>query len=120
MRIGVIAATAALAAGIVGATVLAGTGSASADETWRCKEGNVCLWKHADFVGLMVPAKKAEPGLDPAYFDDSASSLWNRTNRAWCFYAGYDYSGDKLRVPAGTKTFNLLSFNDRISSFKPC
>jgi hypothetical protein len=127
MRIGVIAGTAALAAGIAAATALSGAGTANADAE-TCRPGKVCLWENAFFnadnggFGFFYDNGNStnNPSVEP-WIDNKATSLWNRTKYAICFYAGQDYSGDKLRVPAGTKTYNLgAAWNDRISSHKRC
>jgi len=99
----------------------------------ECTPGALCLFTDRGYKDRRITiGKKAGHPTDSTAttvkdlaslrFGDRASSVWNRSPRAWRLYAGRDLTGASVCVAAGAKVPKLAvkayRFNDRASSAK--
>ncbi|MER6914577.1 peptidase inhibitor family I36 protein [Streptomyces sp. NPDC000594] len=89
------------------------------------RTGNlICVHAHFNDCGnapLSVRDPARDIAVDPRW-QDSISSIRNRTGSTMCFWEHNNHEGRHFRVPNGYEVGNLGGnvFNDAISSWKPC
>ncbi|UJW32576.1 peptidase inhibitor family I36 protein [Saccharothrix sp. AJ9571] len=84
-----------------------------------CPSGWLCLWEHANGQGRMARFQSGTVDLRDYNLQDQASSLWNRTEVAWCAYSGSGHIGDRLLIGAGQR-INLadVGWDNKIDSVR--
>ena len=111
----------------------------------RCPANSACMFEHVNYGGLVFTINRAGGGRgeDSSFHDnpcvgprgdcrsskhrnsngtwgDQASSVHNRLNRRFCFYKNTRFGGDVIKIQAGQRTNLPGSFNDELSSGRPC
>ena len=99
-----------------------------ASASWsQCPAERFCVWKGSggtgSFAYFAIGSADLRNPIGGVVFDNSITSVWNRTTVTWCLYLGYDYTPAGLDVRAGTKNdlnniFPQGSFNNTVSSLR--
>ncbi|MER7768823.1 peptidase inhibitor family I36 protein [Kitasatospora sp. NPDC096140] len=93
------------------------TGPDALDSAWDlCKDGQTCFWQNANAGGWIWIVPYCGLNDVPDWFDDRASSVWNRGGGPADIYAGSDYSGFMGTVPRWWQGNLASAHNDRLSA----
>ncbi|WTX00792.1 peptidase inhibitor family I36 protein (plasmid) [Streptomycetaceae bacterium NBC_01309] len=97
----------AIAATVAGIATLGVASPAQAATGFdRCPEGRFCLFSQLNGQGTIAYFQWGAPDLRPYGVDGHAYSVWNRANRYFNVYSGYNYApltsnsepGDKSNI----------------------
>jgi hypothetical protein len=99
--------------------------------TVDCPDGSVCVWDDVNFEGalykLWIPDIQqlwVNLPVHASVFNDRISSIWNRSKVRFCFYVDAGWTGASFPLDAGSALSYVghlgPSWNDQISSFRPC
>lgn len=86
----------------------------------HCSAGEFCAYDLPNGFGLWGSFRCCAPDLRRFGLDRKISSVWNRTSRYWCLYAGLNYTGQAAYVPPGGRGNAAPPFNNWARSLKPC
>jgi len=96
-----------------------------AEAAWsQCPADRFCVWKGGGgsgaFAYFAVGSADLRNPIGGVVFDNSITSVWNRTGRAWCMYTGYNYTPlPGATVFSGTKDdFTGFPWNNTFSSLR--
>ncbi|MFE9912441.1 peptidase inhibitor family I36 protein [Streptomyces clavifer] len=105
---------------VLGVTaVLAGPGTASADEPMgSCMAGKVCLYDGHNNTGDVLQLGAVDNrNIGPAW-NDRAGSLWNRTDRYVCVWTDENFRGENWIIEPGKTQELLFSFDNSVTSIE--
>lgn len=89
-----------------------------------CEDGSVCLWKSPNMKGDGFSEKQREDGQVfvgsfEDHFDNTITSIWNRTALRVCFYEHPNFQKELKCLNPGESIADLeLSADEKISSFQ--
>jgi peptidase inhibitor family I36 len=131
--------------GLVVALPVVAPPALAADGYNRCPANSACMFQDVNGNGLVFAINRAHGGRgeDSNFHDnpcvgpqgdcrssrhsssngtwgDQASSVYNRLNQRFCFYKDPGFRGGVIKIQAGQRTNLPGSFNDEISSGRPC
>ncbi|MEC3981039.1 peptidase inhibitor family I36 protein [Amycolatopsis sp. H20-H5] len=122
MRISTRTTIAAALTSAIAATTLFAATTASATETGfdRCPANHMCAFDLPEGNGAMVSFVSGSPDLRTLGFNDRATSGANYTGDPFCWYEGYNYTGQSYRSGPGSTGYFV--YNDFFSSVRrgPC
>ncbi|MFJ8859623.1 peptidase inhibitor family I36 protein [Streptomyces sp. NPDC102451] len=111
--------TAAIGAVLAATAVLAGPGTASADDPMgSCMAGKVCLYDGHNNTGDILQLGAADNRNIGAAWNDRAGSLWNRTDRFVCVWTDENFRGHYWGIGPGKIQELLFEYDNAVTSIE--